>query len=389
MRILVLNHEIPPVGGGGGRAAEDICRVLAERGHKIKVLTSHLKGLPYKEQRNGYQIIRIPSLRTQPFRVSFLSMVVYVLAGLWVGFRLIRAFQPELIHVHFAVPAGALAWMLSRITRIPYILTAHLGDVPGGVPEKTTEWFRWVFPFTHSIWHDASVRVAVSQYTRDLALRNYSEEILVIPNGVDVNSLKPKSIKVNEPPVIVFAGRFMPQKDPLRIVQTLKKMVDLPWKCVMIGDGPLLSDVKKMIVESNLEDRFILTGWITPGEVMRRFDQSDILFMPSLSEGLPVVGVQALAKGLAIIASRVGGFVDLVDEARNGYLIERNDTVNFSVKLRKLLEDPIHLLSLRHTSLEKAKSFEITHVADQYEDIFLEMTGKESNLVEAKFETKV
>lgn len=389
MRILVLNHEIPPVGGGGGRAAEDICRVLAERGHKIKVLTSHLKGLPYKEQRDGYQIIRIPSLRTQPFRVSFLSMVVYVLAGLWVGFRLIRAFQPELIHVHFAVPAGALAWMLSRITRIPYILTAHLGDVPGGVPEKTTEWFRWVFPFTHSIWHDASVRVAVSQYTRELALRNYSEEILVIPNGVDVNSLRPKSIQVNEPPVIVFAGRFMPQKDPLRIVQTLKKMVDLPWKCVMIGDGPLLSDVKKMIVESNLEDRFILTGWITPGEVMRRFDQSDILFMPSLSEGLPVVGVQALAKGLAIIASRVGGFVDLVDEARNGYLIERNDTVNFSVKLRKLLEDPIHLLSLRHTSLEKAKSFEITHVADQYEDIFLEMTGKESNLVEAKFETKV
>ena len=389
MRILVLNHEIPPVGGGGGRAAEDICRVLAERGHKIKVLTSHLKGLPYKEQRDGYQIIRIPSLRTQPFRVSFLSMVVYVLAGLWVGFRLIRAFQPELIHVHFAVPAGALAWMLSRITRIPYILTAHLGDVPGGVPEKTTEWFRWVFPFTHSIWHDASVRVAVSQYTRELALRNYSEEILVIPNGVDVNSLRPKSIQVNEPPVIVFAGRFMPQKDPLRIVQTLKKMVDLPWKCVMIGDGPLLSDVKKMIVESNLEDRFILTGWITPGEVMRRFDQSDILFMPSLSEGLPVVGVQALAKGLAIIATRVGGFVDLVDETRNGYLIKPNDAVNFSVKLRRLLEDPNHLLSLRHISLEKAKSFEITRVADQYENIFLEMTGKESNLVEAKFETKV
>src|SRR5262245_16327204 len=107
MRILVLNHEIPPIGGGGGRAAEDICRVLAKRGHHIKVLTSHLKGLPYTEDRDGYQIIRIPSLRTQPFRVGFLSMVVYVLAGLWAGLRLIRAFQPDVIHVHFAVPAGA------------------------------------------------------------------------------------------------------------------------------------------------------------------------------------------------------------------------------------------------------------------------------------------
>jgi len=389
MRILVLNHEIPPVGGGGGRAAEDICRILAKRGHKIKVLTSHLKGLPYKEQRDGYQIIRIPSLRTQPFRVSFLSMVVYVLAGLWVGFRLVRAFQPELIHVHFAVPAGALAWMLSKITRIPYVLTAHLGDVPGGVPEKTTEWFRWVFPFTHSIWHDASVRVAVSQFTRELALQNYSEEILVIPNGVDVNALRPKSIQAHEPPVIVFAGRFMPQKDPLQVVQTLQEIVELSWTCVMIGDGPLMPDIKKMIVESNLEDRFILTGWISPGEVMQWFDQSDILFMPSLSEGLPVVGVQALAKGLAIIASRVGGFVDLVDEARNGYLIEPNDTVSFSAKLRNLLEDPIHLLSLRHASLEKAKSFDITRIAEQYESIFVEITGKESHLIEAKFETKV
>jgi L-malate glycosyltransferase len=389
MRILVLNHEIPPVGGGGGRAAEDICRVLAERGHKIKVLTSHLKGLSYKEQRDGYQIIRIPSLRTQPFRVSFLSMVAYVLAGLWVGLRLIRAFQPDVIHVHFAVPAGALAWMLSKITGVPYVLTAHLGDVPGGVPEKTTEWFRWVFPFTHSIWHDAGVRVAVSAYTRELALQNYSEEILVIPNGVDVNALKPESIQVNEPPVIVFAGRFMLQKDPLQVVQTLKETMDLPWKCVMIGDGPLLPDVKKMIATSNMESRFILTGWIAPGEVMQWFDQSDILFMPSLSEGLPVVGVQALAKGLAIIASRVGGFVDLVDDARNGYLIERNDTVNYSVKLRKLLEDTIHLLSLRHASLEKAKFFEITRIADQYESIFLEMTGKESDLVKAKLETKV
>ncbi|MCI0608125.1 MAG: glycosyltransferase family 4 protein [Anaerolineae bacterium] len=381
-----MNHEIPPVGGGGGRAAEDICRVLAGRGHNIKVLTSHLKGLPYKEQRDGYQIIRIPSLRTQPFRVSFLSMVAYVLAGLWAGLRLIRAFQPDVIHVHFAVPAGALAWMLSKITEIPYVLTAHLGDVPGGVPEKTTDWFRWVFPFTHSIWHDASVRVAVSEYTRELALQNYSEEILVIPNGVDVNALKPEFIQVNNPPIVVFAGRFMPQKDPIQVVRVLKEIMDLRWKCVMIGDGPLLPDVKKIIAESNLEDRFTLTGWIPPADVMKWFDQSDILFMPSLSEGLPVVGVQALAKGLAIIASHVGGFVDLVDEDQNGYLIERENTAEFTVRLRSLLEDPNHLLSLRNASLEKAKSFEIAHIVDQYENIFLGMTGKESELVETKFE---
>ncbi|MCC6569721.1 MAG: glycosyltransferase family 4 protein [Anaerolineales bacterium] len=370
MRILVLNHEFPPIGGGGGRAAESICQALAKRGHEIKVLTSHFNDLPHEEQRDGFDIIRIPTLRTQPFRASFLSMVVYVLSGLWAGLRLVRLFRPDVIHVHFAVPAGALAWMLSRFTKIPYVLTAHLGDVPGGVPEKTGDWFRFIFPTTRWIWHDASARVAVSEYTRSLALKHYNEEVLVIPNGIDVDGEHQASIRVNNPPVIVFAGRFMEQKSPLQVIQTLNEIKDIPWKCVMIGDGPLMPEVKKSIEELGLGDQFILTGWITPDEVMKQFEQSDILFMPSLSEGLPVVGVQALSKGLAIVASRVGGFVDLVDENQNGYLIEAGDRVGFKSKLQELLTNPSRLLSLRQASLQKAKSFEIAQIAGQYEKIF-------------------
>lgn len=370
MRILVLNHEFPPVGGGGGRAAESICQALVKRGHEIKVLTSHFKDLPREEQRDGYDIIRIPALRAQAFRASFFSMIVYVLSGLWAGLRLVNLFHPDVIHVHFAVPAGALAWILSKLTRIPYVLTAHLGDVPGGVPEKTNDWFRFVFPFTRRIWRDASARVAVSEYTRSLALQRYHEEILVIPNGIDVDGEYRAAIRVNNPPVIVFAGRFMEQKSPLQIVQTLNKIKDISWKCVMIGDGPLMPDVKKSIAELGLGDRFVLTGWVTPDEVMKHFERSDILFMPSLSEGLPVVGVQALAKGLAIVASRVGGFVDLVDEDKNGYLVESGNKEGFKSKLQELLTSPSRLLSLRQASLEKAKLFEIAHVAKQYEEIF-------------------
>ena len=375
MRILVLNHEFPPVGGGGGRAAESICQALAKRGHEIKVLTSLFKDLPREEQRDGFDIIRIPTLRTQPFRASFLSMVIYVLSGLWAGLRLVRLCRPDVIHVHFAVPAGALAWMLCKLTRVPYVLTAHLGDVPGGVPEKTNDWFRWIFPTTRWIWRDASARVAVSEYTRSLALKHYNEEVLVIPNGIDVGGDNSTSIRVNNPPVIVFAGRFMEQKSPLQVIRTLNEIKDIPWKCVMIGDGPLMPDVKKSISELGLGDRFILTGWITPDEVMKQFERSDILFMPSLSEGLPVVGVQALSKGLAIVASRVGGFVDLVDENQNGYLIETGNTEGFKTRLQEMLENPSRLLSLRQASLKKANSFEITQIAEQYEKIFMEIVS--------------
>ncbi len=370
MRILVLNHEFPPIGGGGGRAAESICAALAKRGHAIAVLTSHFNDLPREEHCDGFTIVRIPALRTQPFRASFLSMVAYVLSGLWAGLRLVRVFRPDVIHVHFAVPAGALAWALSRWTKIPYVLTAHLGDVPGGVPEKTKDWFRLVFPITRWIWRDASARVAVSEYTRGLALKHYGEEILVIPNGVEVNSAKLSSIQINEPPVIVFAGRFMEQKSPLQVVQTLNEIKNLSWKCIMIGDGPLMPDVKKSIAELGLEDRFTFPGWVTPDEVMEYFGKSDILFMPSLSEGLPVVGVQALAKGLAIVASRIGGFVDLVDEGQNGYLIETGKRAGYKTRLQEALQNPSRLLSLRQASLEKAKSFEISRIAERYEAIF-------------------
>jgi glycosyltransferase involved in cell wall biosynthesis len=371
MRILVLNHEFPPVGGGGGRAAEDICRELSKRGYEIKVLTTHIQGLPHEEERDGYQVIRLPSLRTQPYKASFLSMAAYVLAGLWTGRRLIRSFKPEVIHAHFAVPAGALAWALSRMTGIPYVLTAHLGDVPGGVPEKTGGWFRWVYPFTRAIWRDANQIVAVSEFTRQLALKKYDVKIQVIPNGVDLSTLKPNVVHLNGPPLIVFAGRFMLQKNPLQLVRTLAGLKQLQWQCVMIGDGPLMQDVKRAVAESDLQDRFQFTGWIDPQDVLNWFDRSDILFMPSRSEGLPVVGVQALAKGLAIVASQVGGFVDLVDHDKNGYLIQQEDTAKFSGSLLALLSDSKRLLSFRNASLEKAKCFEINRVVREYENILL------------------
>jgi glycosyltransferase involved in cell wall biosynthesis len=250
-------------------------------------------------------------------------------------------------------------------------LTVHLGDVPGGVPEKTDDWFRWIYPFTPRIWKDAREIVAVSEFTRQLALKKYKEEIQVVPNGVDVIALMPERISLNDPPRIAFAGRFMEQKNPLQFVKTLNDLKTLEWQCVMIGDGPLMTDVRCAIENYGLKDRFQLTGWLDPQEVLRWFDKSDILFMPSRSEGLPVVGVQALAKGLAIVASRVGGFVDLVEEDRNGYLIPETETSKFSAVLSGLLSDRERLFAFRAASLEKARSFELEQIAKEYENIFL------------------
>lgn len=379
MRILVIIHEFPPIGGGGGRAAYDICIRLASLGYEVVVLTAHMHGLPFEEIRDGVRIIRIRSLRTETFRATFVVMLTYVLAGLWVGFRLIKLYRPNIIHAHFAVPSGALAWLLSVFSGIPYVLTAHLGDVPGGVPEKTDTWFRWLMPFTYPIWNRAKRVTAVSEFTRQLALQHYRVNINVIPNGADIKLLSPSEIRLNHPPRLVFAGRFVAQKNTLTIIRILSELKDLNWSCSMLGDGPLFEEVKEEIKRSGMEERFELPGWVTPEEVLEWFSRSDILFMPSLSEGLPVVGVQALAEGLALVVSDIGGFVDLVVDNKNGYLIDIRDKQKFVNTLRKLLSDPQTLSRFRAASLEKAMQFDIVSISKKYADIFQQVKLDDAN----------
>ena len=369
MRILTIIHEFPPIGGGGGRAAYDICSELAARGHDVTVLTAHMNGLPRNEMQDGFRLVRIPSKRTEAFSASFQTMLAFDLAGLWAGLSLIWRSRPDIIHTHFAVPAGALAFALSVLTGVPYILTAHLGDVPGGVPEKTAHWFSWLQPFTTPIWKRAKQVVAVSEFTRQLALAHYPVNIRVIPNGADFTHVTTENFEVNQPPHIVFAGRFVSQKNPLAIIRVLSTLKDLNWTCSMLGDGPMFEEVKAEIEKHGMTGRFHLTGWVTPADVLSEFSRSDILFMPSLSEGLPVVGVDALMKGLAIVASRIGGFLDLVDPDRNGYLIDLMDEAGFSSALRELLSNREKLTQFRQISLEKSKNFDIGKIVVQYEEI--------------------
>lgn len=375
MRILVVIYEFPPVGGGGGQVARDICHGLVNSGHEVRVLTAHLNDLPRQEQIDGFHVTRIPSWRRQAYEADLLAMAGFVISGSIAGFREIRRWHPDLIHVHFAVPSGPVAWLLSRYSKIPYVLTAHLGDVPGGVPDKTKNWFRFFYPFTPQIWRDASHAIAVSEYTRQLAMKHYPVDIQVIPNGVDLNRLDPGKIKVGSPPQIIFAGRFVYQKNPLQVVKILADLQDLPWNCMMLGDGVLRKEVEREIKKHDLQERITLTGWLTPDEVIEWFAKSDLLYMPSISEGLPVVGVQALAMGLAVVASPVGGFVELVTEGKNGYLIQPDQPKKTKECLRELLSNPSLLHEFRVNSHRKSVRYDLSKIVDTYNHLFNELAS--------------
>lgn len=369
MKILVLSHEFPPVGGGGGRVARDLALGLARRGHELRILTAHLDGLPARETMESVRVERIPSMRRAAFRAEFFEMAAYDWSAISAGRRLIQDWHPDLIHAHFAVPAGAAAFALSKWSGIPYVLTAHLGDVPGAVPEKTDRWFRYIYPFTHSIWKHAARVVAVSEYTRRLALRHYPVAIEVIPNGVDLSALPPWQ-PGNGTPRILFAGRFMEQKNPAHLVEALLRLKHLPWTCTMAGDGPLFEPVRQMVQNAGLMERFCFPGWLTPEQILDLMAHSDLLALPSRAEGLPVVGVQGLAMGLALVLSEAGGSVELVQPGQNGYLFPPGSLDALTEALQSLLTSPSAIQSAQAKSREMAKAFDLDVIVEKYETLF-------------------
>jgi glycosyltransferase involved in cell wall biosynthesis len=379
LKILTLSHEFPPIGTGGGRVAEDIAAGLVERGCEVSVVTPNLNNgdLPVEEVRNGVWIIRIPTKRKELHQAAFSDMADYLFKGFLPAGRFIRDWQPDLIHVHFAVPAGVLAWALTRFKKVPYVITAHLGDVPGGAPAKTKGWFRWVFPFTPPIWKSAARVIAVSEFTRMLALQSYDVGVEVIPNGVEFNDV-PRETQVSDPPRIVFAGRFVDQKNPIEIIRILARLRDLPWEFTMLGNGPLFAATEKAVRDSGLEDRVHLPGWVDTETVLAELEKSDILFMPSKSEGMPMIGLQALAAGLALIGGNLGGFVDLIEDGKNGFLCVPNDYVGIQENLRKLLVDRDALLAAKEHSRKLAPRFDIKTVVKMYLELFEEILGVEA-----------
>lgn len=372
MKILVLIHEFPPIGGGGGPIARDLSLQWIKAGHEVRVVTARFGNLPKFENIDGLEVIRLDCGRTESFRAGMKAMVGYISAAWKYCCFDCKDFDPDLIHVHFAVPNGPVAMAASRKMKAPYVITAHLGDIPGASPEKTKKWFSYIQPFTPPIWKNAARVIAVSEFSRSMALKSYDVPIDVIPNGIDYEKIRNDRIERHSVPEIVFAGRFVPQKNLTQIVKTLAELKDLSWHATLIGDGQDMESLKQSVKEESLEERIIFPGWKTPEEVIEIFHRSDILFMPSLTEGLPVTGIQGMASGLVLLLSNAGGNPEIISEGQNGFIHEPNDTAGYAADLRALLTDPDLLTAMRECSLRQAAAFDIRKTAGDYLKVFEE-----------------
>ena len=369
MRILVLCYEYPPLGGGGGRVAKSIAEQMALRGHDVRVQTAALGWRSTRERSGEVEIFRTASGRRAPDTCAVHEMAAYVATSFFPTIRHIRTWKADVIHAHFAVPTGLLALAAHALTRTPYVLTAHLGDVPGGVPEQTEKLFRLINPIARRIWKRAAAVTAVSTFVQELAERAYLRRPLLVLNGIDLSDELPPAHRTNHGRQLIFVGRFNLQKRPLFLLEALAQVKSENWSLTMIGDGPLMEKVRNSIRDLRLEDRVTLTGWLDAADVQERMREADILCLPSGSEGLPVAAIEALKHGLAIVGSAIPGLADVVEDDVNGVLVEMEDSAGYAAQIDRLLKNETTLRAMQAASARKVRDFDLRRIASQYERV--------------------
>lgn len=367
MKILVLCYEYPPVGGGGGRVAASVAEGLASLGHDVRVVSAGLKHIARNSTINGVQIHRPESFRRREDTCSVLEMALYLATAFLPALRLCRKWKPDVIHAHFVVPTGALALALHWFTGIPYVLTAHLGDVPGGVPAQTDSLFRVLGPFIRPVWKKATAVTAVSGFVAGLAKKNCGATATVILNGVPMLP-RPPLVEVGQTPRLVMLGRLSIQKNPLLAIRALALLRDLQWHLEIIGEGPLGDELRNLVEKNSLSQQVTFSGWLDADAVSKRLAVSDILLMTSTSEGLPMAAIEALRHGLAIVGSRIDGLSDVIDNGSNGVFCELCPE-SFANSLRNLLTSPERLTAMRLSSLDKVADFNLPERVIDYERI--------------------
>lgn len=369
VKILTLCYEYPPLGGGGGRVAQTIARQLSARGHDVRVQTAALGWTSTEEEDMGVRVFRGASGRAKPDTCRVHEMGLYCATSFLPALKHIREWRPDVLHAHFAVPTGFLAWTLSQITGVPYVLTAHLGDVPGGVPEQTDMLFSIVNPLAHRVWDGAAGRTAVSSFVQRLAEEAYARPVERVLNGIDLSDAQLPFFPPTHPRHLVFLGRMSIQKNPLLLIEALGRVANKHWRLTMIGDGPLLPEVRERIHALGIGEQVTLTGWLDATSVAKVLRTADILAMPSLSEGLPVAAIEALKFGLAILSTDIPGTLDVVEDRANGLRVPLGDVGAFARALDRLVSNDSEVERMRRVSWEKVKAFELGSITDQYEAV--------------------
>lgn len=375
MKILSLTYEYPPIGGGGGVVAAALNEELSVRGDRVRVVTCRMRDLAASETVNGVEVHRTACLR----RYRHFTTAPELATTLWPAYRvaaeLIRQERPELIHTHFVVPSGFVAWRLAKRFRIPFVLTAHGSDIPGYNPDRFSILHTALRPLWQRITSAAAAVTSPSAYLANLIHRQCPGlHVDVIPNGFTPGSLV-LSPKRN---IVLVVARLFPRKGVqhfLDAVRSLARHGD--WEFVVAGDGPYMDTLRTQAKALGSPVRFV--GFIGREELAAYYHAARIFVFPSIRENFPMVLLEAMDAGCAIITTDAEGCHEVVGDT--GIVVPAGDSDAIAQELAMLMDDPLRCERLSQLARDRSVRFYWNRVSEMYSRVFRRVLRDDSTIV--------
>lgn len=383
VQILLLCYEYPPLGGGGGVGAQQYAEAWARKGHKVTVLTSRVKGLEFRERINNVDIIRVSTLgRSVRATASLLSMLSYLVFGFLYTLLHMRDFAgKQIVNTHFAIPTGPLGLLVSKMLRIPHVLTIIGGDIYD--PTKRSSPHRHLVTkcINSFIINSADGVIAISNDTKGRAEKHYriNKEIRVINYGFIPPILaQPKHVHLsrdNKQFYLITIGRLIKRKGfeyLIHCIERLPKNVVL----IIVGDGPMEADLRELARTRKVNDRVILTGYLPRAQVYEYLQNADCFVLPSLHEGLGIVVQEAMYVGLPIVCTDNGGQTDLIKEPRNGILVKPGNIEKLTGAIMRFYLDRELREKVAENNKQDIKKYYMAVNCEEYLSLFQELIGE-------------
>lgn len=361
MKILCINYEYPPVGGGGATVGQSIAEALVRKGHEVDVVTSGMKDLAMQEIKNGVNIFRVKCIRRKRFYSTAPELLSQIMPSYRKALELTRTRHYDCNHTHFIVPSGVTSYLLKKKTGLPYIITAHGTDIPGYNPDR----FAWAHRLIHPAWrriiHESAALTSPSEFLKTLIQKQIDCPVTVIPNAHNPTFEKSPDKKK----LILVAARMVERKGIQFFIEASNVIGD-DWEICVAGDGPYLPVLKRLAVKLNAPIKFL--GFLSREELEKLYLASSIFVFPSTQENFPMVLLEAMAAGCAIITTTNQGCSEVVGKA--AVRVTPGDAGQLREALVKLTGDPASINHYSRLARERVEHFSSERISGQLEDLF-------------------
>lgn len=371
MNILILSHEYPPIGGGGANACYYLSKEFVRAGNKVTVLTAQFEDQEAGEiTKDQVQIFRVACRRKKRETSSLLEMASYLVHAWRRAERMVCTGHFDICLVFFGVPSGPIAWHLKKRFQLPYVIRLGGGDIPGA-QKRFKYLYKILEPIIRRIWKDASGLIANSAGLKKRAQRfEDAYKIEVFANGVDDQFFTPAE-KKNQGTVvrILFVSRLIEGKGLQYVIPELKNVNDrVKKKCgstvelLIVGDGPYRKQLEEIVCSTKCTEIVKFEGRKEKEQVRQYYQDADLFILPSLSEGMPNVVLEAMACGLPVLMTHCEGSRELIVD--NGIT---STLEGFSDQMVKLCTDMQLRTRMGENGLHRVrKQFQWEKIARKY-----------------------